>query len=226
MISGYSRHSTLGKVSLILALLTVVFFILSIVIIVLVLFLQNPFLIMFSSLFSFLMFIFSLIAIILGAISYWGKDRDKYGLYAFVIGLVFMILTFVVPIAMAATVYVYVSGMMGPSDIDMPPSVQLVRSNSGNNCTFTIIDVSEGNIKWSDLSYSLTDTTDSEEIDCTPPNNEVFINYNYQYLDEGKSIFIYGGSNNSDELKKGNTYSFSLIYSPSSSIVYSTSWTQ
>ena len=76
MVGNFQTHSSLGKASLILALLTVVFFVLSIVVVFVVFIFQDPMIIIFSSLFSFLTFIFSFILIIIEAIYYWGKDRD------------------------------------------------------------------------------------------------------------------------------------------------------
>ena len=67
---------------------------------------------------------------------------------------------------------------------------------------------------------------DSEEIDCTTIDNEVTVSYSYTYLEEGKSIFIYGGANNSDELEKNNEYSLILIYEPTNDIIASYTWAQ
>jgi len=224
--NGFGNHSTLGKVSLILAILTIIFFIIIIISSISMVIFNNMFISIFSSIFSLLMFIFSLVSIILGAISYWGKEKDRYGLYAFIIGLVFLILVFVT-IAISATVYVYVSGMLGQSSSpNMTPYIHLIGSESGNNLTLNIVHISEKDISWSDVSYTLTDTTDLEEINCNPPDNEVTVSYNYQYLEEGKSIFIYGGINDSDELESNNDYFFTLIYNPTGETMYSYSWTQ
>jgi len=226
MVGQFSRHSTMGKVSLIFAILTITFFVLGIVSSILTVILQNVSIVLFSTIFAVLTFIFSLISIVIGAVTYWGKDKDKYGLYAFIIGLVFLILAFVVQIAVAATVYVYVSGMLGAPEYAQTPMVQLTDSQTGKNCTFTIMYVSEDDVEWSDISYTITDTTNTIEIDCTPPNNEVLVSYNYEYLENGKSIFIYGGINDSDELKTGNEYRLTLIYNPTGYTMYSTYWEQ
>ena len=211
MVGQFSKHSTMGKVSLIFAILTITFFVLGILFSILTVVLQNLSIVLFSTIFTVLTFIFSLISIVIGAVTYWGKDRDKYGLYAFIIGLVFLILASVVQIAVAATVYVYVSGMIGAPEFAQTPSVFLDDSQTGKNCTLTIMHVSEDDVKWSDISYTLTDITNTKEIDCTPPNNEVLVSYNYEYLENGKSIFIYGGIDGSDELKTGNNYSFTPV---------------
>ena len=147
MENNFSSHTTLGKASLIVALLTIVFFILIIVVVVAAIFTQNPFIAVFSSIFSLLMFIFSITSIVLGAISYWGKDRDKYGLVAFIIGIVFLVLVFIT-IAISATMYVYVSGMLGPTNTESTPSVGLMTDSAVNNCTVTITSASSNDIDW------------------------------------------------------------------------------
>ena len=145
-------------------------------------------------------------------------------MYAFIIGLVFLILVFVT-IAISATVYVYVSGMAGPNP-NPTPYAHIIGSQSDDDCTLSIMHVSREDIEWSDITYTLTDTTDLEEIDCNTMSNEVTVSYDYTYLEEGKPIFIYGGANNSDELETNNEYSFMLIYEPTGDILASYTWIQ
>jgi len=214
MENQFSTHTTLGKASLIVALLAVVFFIISIIIMIAAIFLQNPFIIIFSSFFSILMFIFSLIAIILGAISYWGSDKDKYGLYAFVIGLVFMILAIVVPIAMSATVYVYVSGMMGAPDIDeVTPSVSLMVDAQDTTCTVTVTSVSSNNINWNNIDWTLYDSTNFENIyyGVNLPS--------YGGVQAGQTISV-------TDLTDNHDYRLTLTYIPTGNAVSMVSWTQ
>ena len=214
MVGNFQTHSSLGKASLILALLTVVFFVLSIVVVFVVFIFQDPMIIIFSSLFSFLTFIFSLISIILGAISYWGKDRDKYGLYGFVIGLVFMILTFVVPIAMAATVYVYVSGM-----ISTPPeivNVHLIADADENSCIIMLNYISESDsaiVTWDEIDWNLYNTDTSEKI----TTGVLLPHYSKVPIVQGQTIAI-------SNLEKNYDYRFELIYE--NSIIGSVYWPQ
>jgi hypothetical protein len=56
-----------------------------------------------------LYFIFPIVAIILGAIAYFGKSKDIIGLIGFILGIILIVTT---PIAIAATVYVYVTDMV------------------------------------------------------------------------------------------------------------------
>ena len=52
-----------------------------------------------------------ILAVIFGALAYWGQNRrDTYGLAGFILGLITIVLL-IVSIIIAATVYVYVSGM-------------------------------------------------------------------------------------------------------------------
>jgi len=62
----------------------------------------------FFSLLTLLSIIFSLVAIILGVIAYFGKTKDRYGLFGFVLGICFLICSFVL---IPTATYVYVSGL-------------------------------------------------------------------------------------------------------------------
>ena len=55
-------------------------------------------------------FILAILAIIFGAIAFWGSNKDKFGLAGFILGIIGISLIVVV----SALTYVYVSSMIGP----------------------------------------------------------------------------------------------------------------
>ena len=167
-MDNVKKHTTLGKISLISAILVIILFCVSIAIV----FISalsgsaNNLLMIGSSIISLLEFIFTLIAIILGAISFFGKDKDRYGLVAFIIGIVFILLM-VITVAIAATTYVYVSGMLSPPG-ETIPNIHLTRYSDELNVAF----VSEPDLLWSDF-----------EIDGSCDTSELGI-----YIEEGDKI--------------------------------------
>jgi len=139
-------HTSLGKISLILAIASISCIIGNL----LLLFSGLGFAIFFIvSLLSFLCILCSILAIILGAIAHFGKTKNRYGLIGFVLGVCFLVAGFVV---IPATTYVYVGGMM-PSPkmtyIGMP-SIFFVQDDIED--TLTVVSVySENTIEWSDI---------------------------------------------------------------------------
>jgi flagellin-like protein len=65
-----------------------------------------------------------------------------------VIGVILMV---AITVAIAATVYVYVSGMIGTSP-ESTPNMQLVRDNTDKELTVASAD--PGNLKWSDFNVT------------------------------------------------------------------------
>jgi len=61
---------------------------------------------------AFIGFILGLLALIFGAVSYWGMTRDRNGYYGFILGLLAMILAFLIPIIIALISYAWVSSMI------------------------------------------------------------------------------------------------------------------
>ena len=221
MIGQFSRHSTLGKISLIFAILTIVFFILVILSVVLAIVFANTSIAVFSSIFNLLMFIFSILSLILGAISFWGKDNDRYGLYAFIIGIVFLILTFVMTIAVAATVYVYVSGMIGsPEHAQTPNLAALVTPDSGNNATLLVTYIDTDDVYWPDITFKIHDITDDEYL---TEYTDYTTNLSYDTIENGDSIKFTGQGN---EFQENHYYSITLLYWPTDQTICYYSWEQ
>ena len=137
------KHSSIGKVSLILAISTILF---------VVIFMASVFLMPGNhTLISILLvliipfiFIFPILAIILGAIGYFGKNKDKYGLIGFILGILLIFSS----IPISATTYVYVSGMIGGSSLDTTPGIMCYADNYADE--LIIISVYPG-VHWSDI---------------------------------------------------------------------------
>jgi len=70
-----------------------------------------------------------------------------------VIGVILMV---AITVAIAATVYVYVSGMIGTSP-QQTPSMQLVKDNT--NKKLTIASADPGNLQWSDFNVTVHNTS-------------------------------------------------------------------
>jgi len=102
--------------------------------------------------FSILAFILTITAIVSGAISYFGKAKDSYGLAGFVVGIILLLLG--VPIAVAATTYVYVSGLMGET-ISTTPVIACTVDNDNDRLTVISSDL---DVPWSEISIK----TDNE----------------------------------------------------------------
>ncbi len=69
-----------------------------------------------------------------------------------VIGVILMV---AITVAIAATVYVYVSGMIGTSP-QSAPEIQFVKDDIGNK--LTVAKAEPGNLKWSDLNITYDGT--------------------------------------------------------------------
>jgi flagellin-like protein len=79
------------------------------------------------------------------------KEADDHAVSA-VIGVILMV---AITVAIAATVYVYVSGMIGGTQ-KQTPNVSMVSDNSGNLLRVASADV---DIAWADIEITATNTT-------------------------------------------------------------------
>jgi len=86
------------------------------------------------SLLSFLCILFSILAIILGAIAYFGKTKNRYGLIGFVLGVCFLVAGFVV---IPATTYVLTIMSIYPDDVKWSDIVIGHSSDGGYSHTIT-----------------------------------------------------------------------------------------
>ena len=105
--------------------------------------------------FSILCFILPIIAIILGAIAYFGKAKDTYGLIGFILGMCLIVSA---PVGIAATTYVRGSGMMGP-DIEMAPSITFAKIDQSKTNTLTVTGYGPTMMKWEDILLKIDSAT-------------------------------------------------------------------
>ena len=96
---------------------------------------------------------------------YPGGQKKNDNTLLIVIAVVLIVI--IVFVAIGATIYVYVSGMIGGPPHQITPSMYLVPDNTNN--ILTVVDISQGNLQWKDFiisydtSYSLT-RSDGTEI--------------------------------------------------------------
>jgi len=126
--------------------------------------------------------VLGILAIIFGALAYWGKNRrDVFGLAGFILGLIIIILV-IISIIISAMVYVYVSGMLSPPPGGIAPNIAWTKDNTNYRITITagfssyryassssvanIIFKKSGVNYYVDSSYSLTSI---ESGLCTAP---------------------------------------------------------
>jgi len=126
MVKG--KASGLGVTSLILGIIAIV--------------LMALFFIPFSSLVG---FILSILAIIFGAIAFWGSNKDKFGLAGFILGIIAISLVIVV----SALTYFYVSGFVSTPPLETVPSIGFIADTDEYTLTVTYTDQY---VIWDDLN--------------------------------------------------------------------------
>ena len=135
-----------------------------------------------------------------------------------VIGVILMV---AITVAIAATVYVYVSGMMG-GGLDNTPVVSMIAepSEDKNEVIITIITITDGGVNWNDVSGSLVNISSStSELNGTAwrlENDEV----------SGGDIITLVRYNDIDgDFTIGDEYRFTLIYDVTGGTLGTVTWT-
>jgi flagellin-like protein len=95
------------------------------------------------------------------------KFREAEEAVSAVIGVILMV---AITVAIAATVYVYVSGMIGSSPTQTP-SVQFVKDDVQNKLTVASAD--PGNLKWSEFTISSTNASSAKAYSFTVATDDV-----------------------------------------------------
>ena len=122
-----------------------------------------------------------------------------------VIGVILMV---AITVAIAGTVYMYVSGMLGgPSTVT--PSVGVTYNKIDK--IFTLGAPSENDIAWTDTACKLVNGTTVSWPSATAGGT---------YLAAGDTIDC------STYVSAGNTYTFTLLYNTTGGSMYSYTWTQ
>ncbi len=83
------------------------------------------------------------------------KFKDGEGAVSAVIGVILMV---AITVAIAATVYVYVSGMMG-GESEVTPVITFSKTDQATTNTLTIISADPGDLDWGDLVLKVGGTT-------------------------------------------------------------------
>jgi archaeal type IV pilus assembly protein PilA len=126
-----------------------------------------------------------------------------------VIGVILMV---AITVAIAATVYVYVSGMIGDSP-QSTPSASLNAEPVGTNCTVSIATITSPSTDWGQIEYTLVNLTTATEVITgigDLPDGEIR---------GGQIISITG-------LVSGNRYRFTLASSATGGTIGTVTWTQ
>jgi flagellin-like protein len=138
-----------------------------------------------------------------------------------VIGVILMV---AITVAIAATVYVYVSGML-TGGTKSTPSVSMTAdpttdAATGNDCLITIGTITQTGIEWSGVGGALVDITDSAEISSG-------ITYTWPSMSStitgGDIIDIDGGGT---ELQEDHEYRFTLSYNQTGGTMGTVTWMQ
>lgn len=83
------------------------------------------------------------------------KIKDGEEAVSAVIGVILMV---AITVAIAATVYVYVSGMMG-GESEVTPVITFSRTDQATTNTLTVISADPGDLDWGDLVLKVDGTT-------------------------------------------------------------------
>jgi flagellin-like protein len=135
-----------------------------------------------------------------------------------VIGVILMV---AITVAIAATVYLYVSGFFG-GGIASTPTVGMSAEPSGSNCVVTLGSPTAQDIDWSDVIAVLVDITDSQELVYTT-NYTTNIGTKTGVMQAGQVIVITGAA---PELEDDNKYRFTISYDPTGGQLGTVTWTQ
>jgi len=132
-----------------------------------------------------------------------------------VIGVILMV---AITVAIAATVYVYVSGIIG-TGTGSTPTVSILASPSDEDCLITVGTPTEADIKWDDCWYNLVNITGAKThtgftiTNGWPTGDET--------ISGGDVIGLNPGN-----LHDGSKYSFTLVYNTTGGTMGTVTWTQ
>jgi flagellin-like protein len=144
-----------------------------------------------------------------------------------VIGVILMV---AITVAIAATVYVYVSGMIG-SGTQSTPNVSMTADPNDHNCTITIGTPTASDIEWQDVSFVLVDLTNAAEIadvaSGSSATQAIIAPSTATYVAGGQIISITADGNwATTQLIDGHEYRFTLSYTQTGGSMGTVTWTQ
>jgi len=145
-----------------------------------------------------------------------------------VIGVILMV---AITVAIAATVYVYVSGMLG-GGVQSTPAVSMTSSASAHNCTLTIGTPTDANIEWADCWYTLVDITTATQITHGPTGSatKALITLpTATYVTGGQLMTVKNCLGTYDPvwpLVDNHEYRFTLVYNSTGGTMGTVTWNQ
>ena len=147
-----------------------------------------------------------------------------------VIGVILMV---AITVAIAATVYVYVSGMVG-GNTKSTPTISLTSDTSDTNCTLMVASVSTQGCAWNDITYTLIDKTNTTQFPGTTWGGSavawggasvILTNPSTGNVLGGQIITIKAAAG-ATCLTKGHQYTLTLQYRPTGGTLSTSTWTQ
>lgn len=156
------------------------------------------------------------------------KFREGQEAVSAVIGVILMV---AITVAIAATVYVYVSGMVG-GNVKSTPTISMTPDTSDTNTTLSIASVSTQGVAWNDVTYTLVDKTNTTQF----PGAAWATAYAWGTssnikLSDPTSGNVQGGQiitikSTTACLTKGHQYTLTLQYRPTGGTLSTATWTQ
>lgn len=139
-----------------------------------------------------------------------------------VIGVILMV---AITVAIAATVYMYVSGMIG-GGTQSTPSVSIVAEGEDDGAILTIGTPTDANIKWSEVWFTCSNITGQAELvyitdlSMTWPARSL----GTDVVKGGQAIYVTAGLNSNPSLTC--EYRFTLVYNSTGGTMGTVTWTQ
>ena len=145
--------------------------------------------------------------------------NNKLGVSS-VIGIILMV---AITVAIAATTYIYFSGVTDEGSQTTPGVIMRAESSQdGNYAEITVISTTNHEINWDDVSGILIDNSDNSQIDLDDLSWKLI-----GKITAGTIIKIRNGLDITDSdqyLERNSRYTFSLIYQPTNSIMGTCNW--
>jgi predicted nucleic acid-binding Zn ribbon protein len=153
------------------------------------------------------------------------QQKDNTKLIIAIVAII-LIVVIIIPIIIAATTYLYVSGELdGPEGMTHTPSISLIAQpgsgTSSNDVTITCGTITDPDISWYSVTFTLVDATDSQQL--VEYTDYRITNSLYGDINGGDIIQITGLNN---ELQDGHEYRFTLSYDITGGTMGTVTWTQ
>ena len=157
------------------------------------------------------------------------KFKEGQEAVSAVIGVILMV---AITVAIAATVYVYVSGMVG-GNAKSTPTISMTPDTSDTNVTLMVASVSTQGCAWSDITYTLIDKTNTTQFPGTAwasatawGGASVTISDPTSGNVQGGQIITIKAAPTLACLTKGHQYTLTLQYRPTGGTLSTVTWTQ